>query len=1041
MKKILVLAFMSFQMVLWSQNSAQVADFVSFGNRSAGEFTKKYEKEFPLCQLSAHGLNINLGLHYSSDGFRPNKDVGLIGYNWFLNAGGAIVRKVKGVEDDLRDDRPKSSDPEDNFIDGFLVGVKKHTPNKDEMFIFNREITNVTTHEKFFGLENDRYDGRPDEFSFNFHGISGRFFFNVDGQPKVIANNGAHFQIDVTGLAEQRAEVGQHDLCAPQDSEIIITTDNGNKYYFGGNPRNLEWRVIIASTEEKRPVITAWNLRKVVTPNGKELTYEYGDLNRDLCELNVADNFTQSHTIAVANNESTTDSDLFYDLISKNYNNITTGTCSPNFSWLNKFALKKSKLNRINLADTYFVDFNYDLGFPDNESARVNLKNSKRFKLKSIDISGLGIPTKKVTFKQEYFGSNYFRRTFLTELKIDTEDPYKFEYLDLNQDVQFPSYNTADHLKTGYWYAGLISALNSFGSGCRYGEWQNGELVLLGTKYYNYTGDYSTEEVLKNDIHTFDGSSIGLLSKITLPTGGSIQVDYEGFKVKNIKAVSEIGEIRFDNLLSKSPTHTYYLSASFFKDDIDHISEIRGTRIIRKEHDYVVHNNASGTYTIKLYFEDKNILESYHIQETTPSPILKLDDYDETQKIILAEMLFDTEGKPISKTSYRYRELRDGEYVVDAAIIKNADGFPFGFSNKLSLSGHLLEEQLAYVYNPEMDIPSISSYEYADYDMDNPFPEINPSDVTLISQTSYTYDTYNKVKEIVTTGQSDLTTIETFTYIHDYSSSTEDYYNELFNTNRLYPVSKTSYIEKGSIRYPSNIDITTYKSVHGNIVIDKQYEWTPRGTSLVSQAGITISASGNVQVIDTENTSITSYDTYNNDGKVLEVSDNAENYSYILFDAINQGVIASFSHLTEAEFNSIPFSETATKLNASIGFSSYKGYLQNIFSLDREFHESGLSMTTFDAFSNLITSNYSIGSSQDAIAWIQAEEFKYLRTYLSQYFPKTTVGLAVKNTDGLVVQQIDARGKSVYYEYDNKHRLINAKDHHGNIIKHYKYNY
>ncbi len=1044
MKKILVLAFMSFQMIMWSQNSSQVSDFVGFGNRSVGEFTGKFEKEFPLCQLSAHGLHLNIGLHYSSNGFQPNKDSGLVGYNWFLNTGGAIVRKVKGVEDELRDDRPKSTDPNDNFIDGFLVGVKKYSPNKDGMFDFNKqEINGQDEHELFFGPENDQYDGRPDEFSFNFHGISGRFFFDVDGLPKVITNNGAHFQIDVTGLEEQRAEEGEFDLCAPKHSEIIITADNGYRYYFGGHPRNLEWRIAVNSNE-KRPVITAWNLRQVVAPNGKALTYEYADLNMELCELNADGFYSGSIAINVNPNESTTDSDIYYDsrFIDRYVYGPLTTNPSPYSTVVETFTLKRSKLNRINLAGLYSVNFNYEESDVDHNFEVY--KNFQRFKLSSIVVDGINIPAKEVSLKYSYLGGSDYNRQFLQELQINDEDPYKFEYLVDNTTV-FPAYNTANYDRSGYWYEGVESALNYFGVGARYGEWVNGKKVYKGTKFYRYinNNDLQTEEVAKSSLRERSKKGVGLLSKIVLPTGGNIQITYKESKVEEIKGSSEIGNIDFDLILSKLPISNGQLSNVFFEDDIDYISETIQHIVETKDHDYIIHKNANGTYVIKLYFKTDNVLETYRAEEEGINfPPIALKDYDDPPRLILSEILFDNEGKPISKTSYRYGELNvNTNYIVDAALVK-LYSYPNGISNKISLTNYLLRQELHYSYNPEIDIPSILSHLWSTYNFDNPVPTIQASDITLLSQTNYTFDTYNKIKEVVTTGQSDLTTVETYTYVHDYKNVTAGQYNALYNENRLYPVSKTSYIEKGGVRYPANVSVTTYKTTQGNIVPDKQYQWTPEGASLVTQSGTNISSVGSVQVLDTENTTITSYDTYNNDGMAIEVSDNTDSYSYTLVDVINEGVIASFSHLTQAEFSSIPFSPTAAQLNNNMGgFSNYKEYLQNIFSLDRKLHKPGLNVTTFNAFTNLLRNTFSLSNNIDAIAWIQAKEFEYLRAYLAQHFPKTTANFSVKNEDGLVIQQIDVRGKSVYYEYDDKHRLIITKDQYGNIIKHYKYNY
>ena len=77
--------------------SPQVTDMFRYGNVETSLFTGKLNLAIPIYQLEDPDFELNIALRYNSEGFKPKKHSGYIGYNWFLEAGGCITREVRNI--------------------------------------------------------------------------------------------------------------------------------------------------------------------------------------------------------------------------------------------------------------------------------------------------------------------------------------------------------------------------------------------------------------------------------------------------------------------------------------------------------------------------------------------------------------------------------------------------------------------------------------------------------------------------------------------------------------------------------------------------------------------------------------------------------------------------------------------------------------------------------------------------------------------------------------------------------------------------------
>ncbi len=144
----------------------------------------------PLYTLQEGGISIPLSLSYATGGIQVSEESGHVGLGWALNAGGAITRSINGGDDfaltygylihnEARPDIPPERDPVNNAwrpdTHAFLSSTETGIPSDDTCAF---DLEGGGTKEYPFPVpEVDDYDFMPDLFHFNFNGYSGSFVF------------------------------------------------------------------------------------------------------------------------------------------------------------------------------------------------------------------------------------------------------------------------------------------------------------------------------------------------------------------------------------------------------------------------------------------------------------------------------------------------------------------------------------------------------------------------------------------------------------------------------------------------------------------------------------------------------------------------------------------------------------------------------------------------------------------------------------------------------------------------------------------------
>lgn len=388
--------------------SPQVTDMFRYGNVETSLFTGKLNLSVPIYQLEDPDFNLNIALRYHSEGFKPNKQSGYVGYNWFLEAGGCITREVKNFADEL-----SRNDAHNSFrYTGMLSYVRENKLNKEQIYTFDRNVFNED-----YQLGEDYYhdvDYLPDIFHFNFCGYSGSFIVNNQGEVTIL--NGDFLQVDLSGLL---------DIATPNDgyitepncsSQIIVTTNDGYMYIFGGDLSALEYTLSIKKEEyliplQNAPIINSWHLREIIAANGRRVTFHYKNLSHNILscdnlmvfneyydqfaevpETQGAQNDPVAHLRYSILKESILDSIVVHGLSSLKIdfiNHVDSCKLYPDSYSSGEFILDKVRISsagrllrtaQLNCIHKYSTD------------VQQNIANYWRF-LSSVDVSGIGVYT------------------------------------------------------------------------------------------------------------------------------------------------------------------------------------------------------------------------------------------------------------------------------------------------------------------------------------------------------------------------------------------------------------------------------------------------------------------------------------------------------------------------------------------------------------------------------------------------------------------------------------------------------------------------
>lgn len=469
--------------------SPNAASFAKQGLFPVDYSTGKINISIPLYTIKTKELTVPIDISYNSAGIQLDELASWVGLGWNLNAGGAVVRNVKGV--------PDNGSPIPDITNSPFTSLAYNTLYNQ----FNPYNAGAGT---------PGTDSAYDEFIVNAPGLSGTFYF-VNGQ--------AVFR-DLQNTVVKTSSTNNKLLINTLSLEI--TKDDGTTYRFGQSLDGYNANEIIHNNTDvyKPDYVSSWYLTEIIPANSKSpndiISYKY----------KLLDNTTE------------------YAII------IGEQLIDNNISVNNAPALKSVIPDITRSNKQYLTSINFSNGIVEFSSTKDRLDLIEDYKLDKISISSLKGVTKTLIREYEFVYDYYSRSggyktgynipsSYYSDKNIKSRTKslklnqiknnllgvsHKFEY----ENTQLPERGTT---KKDYW--GYINA-NTGNLSPPTLIRRDSEWVPQSVSYTVGNGNRTADENLMKS---------GILQKITYPEGGYTIFEYEANRyVENVTTTTIVNK-------------------------------------------------------------------------------------------------------------------------------------------------------------------------------------------------------------------------------------------------------------------------------------------------------------------------------------------------------------------------------------------------------------------------------------------------------------------------------------------------------------------
>lgn len=418
-----------------SPNAGSLGKYVDY---PVSYFTGVPEISIPIYDLKDGGINIPISLSYHASGIKVSELASWVGLGWTLNAGGMLMRTVRGAPDEGSrliggDDGPRGYYEDSGLSKLPLLPYPEGNQLVSDPSQLTMQLYTIPS------VAEGSVDGEPDLFFYNFNGHTGKFVFDENRTPRLLSDGDERISVNYSNA---------------QFNSWTITTPDGIKYFFGEN--NIHEvtlpHSVLSGDDANSQAPSSWYLTKIVNPNTKDTVYfnyvadtcSYFDLGPESVLYNFVSQTKQDFITNLCDNSTvkqniirtTVDGWRLASIQSRNYTlqfiadttraDLSSYTSQPkrldsikilsnNGQCLKQFALQYSYFQ--SSAATGFLNLT-------DPSMYVGSSDTKRLKLLSVkEISGDGIISKppyifnyqdtfalprRISYDQDHWGySNY----------------------------------------------------------------------------------------------------------------------------------------------------------------------------------------------------------------------------------------------------------------------------------------------------------------------------------------------------------------------------------------------------------------------------------------------------------------------------------------------------------------------------------------------------------------------------------------------------------------------------------------------------------
>lgn len=247
-----------------------------FGNVPVSLFSGIPSISIPLYTLEEGSISVPLSLNYHASGFKPDVHPGWVGVGWNLTAGGSIQRSIRDRIDEMA--APTTPYASINLGYYYQHRLLDNPTWEQATFIENTLIkgTGGNTSTDFNYLR----DTEPDEFSFSFLGYEGSFYLTHKGTWQARCDKPIKVTVLTTPslLMPPPFKSIDSDKPYPQSfAGFVITGEDGTQYQFGGTTDAIEYSTDFFKQGfgESQMTANAWQLTKITGADGRVITFTY----------------------------------------------------------------------------------------------------------------------------------------------------------------------------------------------------------------------------------------------------------------------------------------------------------------------------------------------------------------------------------------------------------------------------------------------------------------------------------------------------------------------------------------------------------------------------------------------------------------------------------------------------------------------------------------------------------------------------------------------------------------------------------------------
>ncbi len=501
--------------------SPNAASLGIFGAIPVGYYTGVPDISIPVYEINFEGKSIPIKLSYHASGIKVSQESSAVGLGWALNAGGCIIREMRGSDD-------FTYSPTRGYY--YDTDFPHANSNNDVDPNYPNDIYKYKSYQK------NEADSEPDLFHFNFASYSGTVFFDKENAP-------GNSRTQAKGIVRKESAYLDVTLdLKTYDPSFKIIDGDGFTYYF--SPREWSKTYTAQSSDYKSsiskeifsqrsptPDITAWYLDSIVAPNKKKMAFFYA-VENIVTPISVTE-------------------DVSYMIDGRGGQGMKGVYSFYSYSY--------TECSQARVTQITFDKSDITFGYGDRADLETLAGSAnKARKLETITVRNANCEVvKSIDLQQSYLGNP--SNSLQCRLKLDA--------------VNVNSHAANPELYQLFYNEGSLPSKNSIS--CDYWGYYNGSTLPVGDKTFKLSPSLYLE---RNDrIHAFPGLNkrvdttyvqYGILKEMIYPTGGRTVFDFETHEFRN--SISEFKKSRFINfpfieLTSPSynyTTETFEISAS-----------------------------------------------------------------------------------------------------------------------------------------------------------------------------------------------------------------------------------------------------------------------------------------------------------------------------------------------------------------------------------------------------------------------------------------------------------------------------------------------